>query len=367
MHRLEKYTDLIIRKSLNIKNNDNLVIWCGRSQKTFAQIAVQCAKAKTDGDVVICIAAEENGFTAEELQKRNQLWKQNRYKLLWIYSDDCTDTPPLPWVVVNAATESWAKQVFPHITDAKTATDKLWQAIFDACRIDENDPVENWDRHIYILQDKCHKLNGLNFEFLHFENGIGTDLWIKPVKGHRWINCTATTADGETIITNIPTEEVFTSPDRNSANGIVYGTRPVIIDGETVKDYYLKFENGQVVDSGAKSNPQLLKKLLESCENADRLGEIAMVPHSSPISQLDILWYDTSFDENAGCHLALGFAYPNTICNFAGKTAQQLCEKGLNQCSIHEDFVIGSNDMKITGFTFDKKEVVIFENGEWCI
>ncbi|MBR5251493.1 MAG: aminopeptidase [Oscillospiraceae bacterium] len=367
MHRLEKYTDLIIRKSLNIKSNDNLVIWCGESQKTFAQIAKSCAKQKTDGDVVICFTDKDNSFTQEELVQRNSLWKQNRYKLLWIYSDDCTDTPPLPWVVVNAATESWAKQVFPHIADEKAATEQLWKCIFDACRIDEDDPVENWEKHIACLQDKCAKLNGFDFDCLHFENSIGTDLWIKPVQGHRWINCTAQAADGETIITNIPTEEVFTSPDKNSANGIVYGTRPIIVDGETVTDFYLRFENGQVVDCGAKTNPHLLKKLLESCENADRLGEIAIVPQSSPISQLGLLWYDTSFDENAGCHLALGFAYPDTIRDFAGKTSQQLCEKGLNQCRIHEDFVIGSSDMKITGVTFDKKEVIVFENGEWCI
>ena len=365
MNKLEKYIQFILLKAVILSPDDTLVIWCSKKQSAFVHTVSDFARKHN-----IChteIYYVESNTDNEQLKNKVETWKSNNCRMLWVYSDSCTVFPPLPWTTVNVASEVWAKQIFPEIYDTGLAVEKLWGAIFTACRIDDNDPIENWDRHIRNLDEKAVKLNNFNFEKLVFKNKLGTDFSVNLIKNHKWINCTAKNKYGETVITNIPTEEVFTAPDAVTANGVVYATRPLLYDDGIIDKYYIKFENGKVTEFCAEQNNHLLEKLLYSCKNADRIGEIAIVPHSSPISQLGLLWYDTSFDENTGCHIALGNAYPQCLQNYSSKEHSTFQSIGLNYSDIHEDIVIGSSDMEITGFTADGNAVIILKNGEWNI
>jgi len=365
LNKLEKYIKFILLKAVRLSSDYNLVVWCSEKQNDFATAVCEYAHKIGVENTEIYFADNLSDF--EVPQDKVMHWKMNRYKLLWVYSDSCTALPPLTWTTVNVATENWAKQIFPEICDLDLAVRKLWEAIFTACRIDDNDPVENWNRHIANLDDKANKLNSFNFEKLVFKSNLGTGFSVSLIKNHKWINCTTKNYSGETVITNIPTEEVFTAPDAATANGIVYASKPLFYNNEKIDNFYLKFENGRVTDLGAQQNGHLLKQLIASCKNADRIGEIAIVPHSSPISQLDIFWYDTSFDENAGCHMALGYSYPQTLRGYTQKEDDELEQLGFNHCDIHEDFVIGTDDMEIAGITADGNAVIIMKNGEWNI
>ena len=250
MNRIEKYLKFILLKAVRLSDGDNLVIWCSKHQSNFAN-AVSGYANKIGADNVE-IYFTDLPSNSKVLSDSVIYWKSNNYKLLWVYSDSCTAFPPLSWTTVNVATESWAKQVFPEITDIKTAVNKLWDVIFTACRIDENDPVDNWNSHIEALKGKADKLNSFNFNKLHIKNRLGTDLSVSLIKNHKWINCISQNHSGETVITNIPTEEVFTAPDFNGVNGIVYASKPLLYKDVKIENFYLKFEKGKIVDFGAK-------------------------------------------------------------------------------------------------------------------
>ena len=315
------------------------------------------------------------------INARIKHWVDEDYRMFWVYSNNMevfNDTilermnkkqqtmPPLSWTIASVATLPWARIVFPDASDFD-AMQLLWNAIFDASRINENKTAENWQEHIRNLEEKMDILNALNFKYLHFKNNIGTDLKVELPHGHVWISCVGETTTGNKFIANIPTEEIFTAPLRTGVNGIVYATKPIIFMGEVIEGIWLRLKDGKVTDYFAKNNHHILEKLLFNYENSDYLGEVALVPHSSPISQTGILWYDTSFDENASCHLAFGYGYPQTLKGTRGKSKQEKMEMGLNQSSLHEDFMIGSEDMNIIGFTQDDKEIPVFKNGEWIL
>lgn len=365
MTKFEKYIKFILLKAVRLSHGDNLVIWCSEKQKDFADAVYNYAYTIGGKNVEICFTDIGNIPVVSDEKIRQ--WKAEKYKLLWIYSDSCTAFPPLSWVTVNVATESWAKQVFPDAKNTQRATEMLWEAIYAACRIDEKDPIDNWDTHICSLTQKAEKLNGFNFKALHLKSHNGTDLHLNLIKNHRWITCTAKNNCGETIITNIPTEEVFTTPDADSVEGTVYSTKPLLYNGEKIENFWIRFADGKVAEYGAESNAHLLKELLTCRKNSNRIGEIALVPNSSPISQLGLFWYDTSFDENAGCHMAFGAAYPQTLQNYSVFTDEELDRIGFNRCDIHEDFVIDSADMEVIGITYDSQTVTVMQNGEWVI
>ena len=365
LNKFKKHIEFILKKAARVSFGDNLVIWCSKEQSDFAEQILDFALNSGVGNAEIF---HTDGLSVSDIPlNKIYHWKQNQYKLLWLYSDTCTLFPPITWTTVNVATESWAKRVFPAIENKNTAVDKLWEAIFTACRTDIDDPVEEWDKHIKKLTDKADKLNDFNFNQLHIKNKSGTDLKMKLVKNHQWITCTITNHLGETVITNLPTEEVFTSPDTNSLNGVVYASKPIFYNNELIENFRLYFKNGKIIDFYAEKNMHLLEQLINSCNNSDHIGEVAIVPHSCPVSQLGIFWYDTSFDENAGCHLAFGHSYPQTIKNYIQYNNEELSDIGFNHCEIHEDFVIGTEDMEITGITENSEEITIFLNGEWNI
>jgi aminopeptidase len=271
------------------------------------------------------------------------------------------------WAVVSVPAPAWAKKVFPNAASDEEAINLMWDAIYAASRVDDGDPVENWKKHIVTLDAKKDALMEHNFKSLHFKNSLGTDLVLELPKGHVWVACGEQAKTGFNFIANIPTEEVFTAPLRTGANGIVYSTKPLVFMGDVIDGFWLRFKDGKVVEYDAEKNKHLLEKLLTTHENSEYLGEVALVPHSSPISQSGILWYNTLYDENASCHLALGRGYSYTLSGTEGKNDEELNAMGLNQSLAHEDFMVGSSCLDIIGTTYDGKEVFVFKQGEWAI
>lgn len=269
------------------------------------------------------------------------------------------------WCVVAIPTAGWAQKVFPQC-ELSVAMDRLWQAIFKTVRIDAGDPVEAWKRHQAKLKESKDKMNAFAFQKLQYKNSLGTDFTIELPKDHIWLSGAEYTPEGVEFIANMPTEEVFTLPKRNGANGVVFSSKPLNYQGNLIEDFSLTFKAGRVVSYTAKRGAEILENLLAADEGAMYLGEVALVPYHSPISEMDLLFYNTLFDENASCHLALGKAYP--VCLKGGETMDAAALKAaqVNDSLIHEDFMIGTPDLSITGITQDGKEVEVFVNGDFA-
>lgn len=267
------------------------------------------------------------------------------------------------WVVVAYPTEAWANKVFEN---EENAFEKLLDAILTASRVtDTNDPVEEWKTHMDTLAKHNKMLNDYDFKSLHFKNSLGTDLVVELVDGHIWAGGGENSKDGVYFCPNIPTEETFTMPHKFGVNGKVVSTKPLNYQGKLIEDFYLVFKDGKVVDFDAKTEYDTLKGLLELDEGSSRLGEVALISHNSPISNTNILFYNTLFDENASCHLALGNAYPMNIKNGLESTEEELEKRGYNKSMAHVDFMFGSRDMEITGLTKDGKEIQVFKDGNF--
>ena len=406
--RLEKYVKTIVTVGVNIQKGQKLLIRCPVDCAYFARMAMEEAYKAGAEDVMILwgdeasmrinyLLAPDSNF-GKEMQ-----WEKERvkylidegYNVLAVAASDpealkgvdpervtknlkvssvvnkpLTDkvsTSQVQWSIVSVPTVAWAKKVFPKAASDDEAVELMWDAIYAASRIDDNDPVENWKAHVANLQTKVNALMGYNFKYLRFKNAIGTDLELELPEGHMWVACGEKAATGYNFIANIPTEEVFATPMRTGANGIVYATKPLVYMGDLIEDFWLKFKDGKVVEYGAKKNVNLLEKLLYTHENADYLGEVALVPHDSPISNSGILWYNTLYDENASCHLALGRAYSVTVKGTEGKSEEELIAMGVNQSLTHADFMMGSADLEIIGVTHEGKEVAVFKDGNYAI
>ncbi|MBQ8292323.1 MAG: aminopeptidase [Bacilli bacterium] len=270
------------------------------------------------------------------------------------------------WCVVACPNEIWAKKVFPDLEVAE-ATEKLWEAILNASRVTlDNDPVAEWNEHNKALSSRNEILNNYNFVSLHFKNSLGTDLEIGLVENHIWAGGGEHSKKGVYFNPNIPTEENFCMPHNKKINGRVVATMPLNYSGKLIEDFYLDFKDGKVVAYDAKKELDALKSLIEFDEGSSSLGEVALISHNSPISNMNILFYNTLFDENASCHLALGASYTTTNLKDAEKyTEAELDALGSNQSNTHVDFMFGSSDMEVTGLTHDGKVVQIFKNGNF--
>lgn len=271
------------------------------------------------------------------------------------------------WCVVAYPSVEWANLIFPN--DPK-AEEKLLNEILKASYIDDSEkPLEKWQKHSQEIQDHCKILNEFNFKYLKYKNSVGTDLTIELPIGHIWCGGSEFTNNEKHIEfnANIPTEEVFTAPKRNGVNGIVYASKPLIYQGNLINDFYIEFKDGRVVNYDAKVGKEFLDALITTDEGSHYLGEVALVPYHSPISMSNILFYETLFDENASCHLALGQAYATTVKNTEGKTVEELLEMGINDSIEHCDFMIGTSDLEIIGITQNNKEIPVFKNGDFVI
>jgi aminopeptidase len=276
-----------------------------------------------------------------------------------------TQSSKICWCVVSVPTKEWAAKVFPNLPEEDQET-ALWKAIFSCTRTNLEDPIRAWEDHGNTLVKKVEFLNSKRYKKLHYK-APGTDLTIElPVK-HVWVGGGAQTANGVRFTPNMPTEEVFTTPLRDGVNGVVSSSKPLIYGGNMIDEFSLTFKNGRVVDFTAREGTETLKRLIETDEGSHYLGEVALVPHSSPISQSNILFFNTLFDENASNHLAIGSAYPICIENGATMSTEELAQNGSNSSLTHVDFMIGSADMDIDAITTDGTVEPLFRKGNWVI
>jgi aminopeptidase len=268
------------------------------------------------------------------------------------------------WNIISYPSPSWAKLVFPEARE-DVAVAKLADAIFSASRVDRDDAVAAWQAHNEILRNRREWLNGQRFGALHF-SGPGTDLTVGLADGHEWQGGGSTAKNGITCNANIPTEEVFTTPHARRVDGHVLSTKPLSYQGSLIENIAVRFEEGRIVEAKATRGEQVLNKVLDTDEGARRLGEVALVPHSSPISKSGLLFFNTLFDENAACHIALGQCYSKCFVDGTKLAPEQIAAQGGNSSLIHIDWMIGSDKIDIDGLYADGRRVPVFRNGEWA-
>ena len=271
------------------------------------------------------------------------------------------------WTIIGASNKIWATKVFPDLPEDE-AVEALWDAIFAASRVTlDNDPIEDWKNHNKLLRAHADLLNNYNFKELHFKNSLGTDLVVGLVDNHIWAAGGEVAANGFYFNPNIPTEEAFTMPHKFMTQGKVVATKPLNYNGKLIENFSIEFDQGKVVNFQAEKEVEALESILNFDDNARYIGEIALISHDSPISNTNILFYNTLYDENASCHMALGRAYPMNIKNGIGADVKDLEPKGYNNSMVHVDFMFGSSDMEITGITQDGKKIKVFENGNFIV
>ncbi|MBX8354960.1 aminopeptidase [Staphylococcus aureus] len=270
-----------------------------------------------------------------------------------------------PWVVAAFPSKAWAKRVYPELS-VEEAYIKFIDEVFDIVRIDGNDPVENWRQHIANLSVYAQKLQQKNYHALHYVSE-GTDLTVGLAKNHIWEDATSyVNGKEQAFIANIPTEEVFTEPDRNRVDGYVTNKLSLSYNGTIIDQFKLMFKDGEIIDFSAEKGEAVLKDLINTDEGSRRLGEVALVPDDSPISNRNTIFYNTLFDENAACHLAIGSAYAFNIQGGTEMTVEEKIASGLNDSNVHVDFMIGSSDLTIYGIFEDGSKELVFENGNWA-
>lgn len=403
---LAKYADLAVRVGIAVKKGQRVIINSPIDAAAFTQILVEKAYAAGASYVMVQWSDPISGRTtllnapAEILEQIPEWQVQRSHHLLDENYALISVTSPVPeimagvdpqklqrmgrashqklsfyqthlmahrtqWTIVGVPNSAWASKIFPGLP-TEAAIEKLWDAILSASRVtDKEDAVKVWEKHMTRLASQNKMLNDYNFEALHFKNSIGTDIVVGLVEEHIWAGGGEDTPSGHHFAPNIPTEESFTMPSKWNVNGTVVATKPLDYQGVIIDGFKLTFKDGKVVAYEAKKAEENLKALLELDEGASHIGEIALIPHDSPISNMNILFFNTLYDENASCHMALGRAYPTNIKNGDSLTPEQLTEKGSNFSMTHVDFMFGSADMSIDGITKQGKRVPLFRNGNF--
>lgn len=403
---IKKYASAIARIGINVQEDDNVQINTDIDSLPVArEIAKICWQAKAN-DVLVKINDKELSLIAYENAKIEALEKVQQFKVDYnvaqmknIYHRislttanpdffkevtqdrlqavqkansvafkpvrSYIDSGEIKWVVANTASPYWANQLFPEL-ETEEAVDKLWQLIFAACRIDADDPVAAWKEHNQALKAHESWLDEQQFDYLVYE-APGTNLKVHLAENHKWIGGDSLTKDGIAYMANMPTEEIFTTPHRDKVEGHIRSTKPLSLMGKIIDEFTLYFENGKVVKWEAEQNQEILDILLHTDEGAKHFGEIALVPHSSPISKTNVLFKSTLFDENASCHFALGQSYAETIIDGENLSVEERESFGANQSTVHTDFMVGSEHLNVTGFKKDGSAVPVLVNGEWAI
>ena len=286
-----------------------------------------------------------------------------RSKALKKFSD-CVMSNGIRWCVVSVPTLAWAKQVFPNSANPE---EDLSIAIEKSMRLDFPDPVGVWKEHVLTLEKRAEFLNYKRFDYLTFKNSKGTDLKVGLADDHVWGSAREKAKDGVSFIANMPTEEVFTAPHAFRVDGTLKSAMPLCENGQIIDGFSITFEGGKIVDFSAEKGYDTLKNIIDTDDGTKRLGEVALIGKNSPIAKSGILFYNTLFDENASCHLAIGKAYPTCVLNGQTLTKKELTEKGVNDSTEHVDFMIGTDDLVVTGYDKDGNATPIFIDGEWCI
>lgn len=318
------------------------------TEKNFCYVAI----AADDPQAYKDIPTEKLGAVAKA-----------RSKALKKFSD-CVMSNGIRWCVVSVPTPAWAKQVFPDSSDPER---ELSDAIIKTMRLNAANPLEAWKRHIETLEKRAAYLNDESFEYLHFKNAKGTDLKVGLAQDHLWLSAREKAKDGVSFVANMPTEEVFTAPHRLKVDGTLKSAMPLCDNGQIIDEFSITFKKGKIVKFSAEKGYEALKNLIETDSGTRYLGEVALIGKNSPVAKSGILFYNTLFDENASCHLAIGKAYPTTIKNGDSLSIKELKEKGANDSVEHVDFMIGTPDLSVTGIKYDGTEKRIFSDGEWII
>ena len=407
---IKAYAKLIARCGANIKRGDEVVINASLDAPDFiCMVAEECYRAgaarvmiewsyqtKTKMDMKYMTAKKLGVVEAWEEAKLKYRLEKNP-AMIFILSDDPDGLKGIDqkkytsamierlkvikpyrdqmenkykWCIAAAPGEAWAKKVFPGVR-ASVAIEKLWEAILLTSRVIDKegnllDPIAEWDKHNQSFVDKAMVLNAQKIKTLHYTSKNGTDLKVGLMDKSLFIGGGEETLGGEYFNPNIPTEELFTTPKAGEAEGIVYSAMPLSWRGEIIDNFSMKFEGGRVVEVKAEKNEELLRQMVNMDEGAAMLGECALVPFESPIRQSGIMFYETLFDENASCHFAVGRGFNNCVDGFEHLTNAEMKEMGVNDSSIHVDFMIGSDDLNIVGIREDGSEFQIFKNGTWA-
>ena len=405
---LKKYASLAVRTGINIEKGQLLVIRASVKDHEFVELCVKEAYEAGAGKVSVVWNDENISHMSYEYETTESLsfvpdWvvERTRYQqergaafltidsetpgLMADIDQDKLQTVRLEymkrmkpfqaytmnnigqWCIIALPGKKWAKKVFPEKGEDE-AVDALWEAILQSVRINEdNDPVAEWKAHDEELMRHCKLLNEYNFDRLHFVSELGTDLYVGLVKDHVWSGGGNYSKSGTFFNANIPTEEVFCMPDRNRVDGKVFASKPLSHAGKVIEDFWFSFKDGIVIDYSAKKEKDALTKLLDTDEGSRHLGEVALISYDSPISNQNILYFNTLFDENASCHLALGRCYPENIKDGEEMSEEELLSHGGNQSMNHVDFMFGTKEMRVTGIENDGTEVEIFRNGNFVI
>lgn len=403
---LKKYAHLITKVGVNIQKDDTVVVYASVEQAELARLVTKEAYQLGAAEVILqwnddtiqraflshgaedritdvpAYKVDEANAFAEKRVTRISIVSQNPDALLGVDTNrvaayqaargkalqavmEATQSNKLRWTVVAAASPAWANKVFPDLSSSTEQVDKLWDEIFKTTRIYADDPVAAWEEHDAAMRKQAERLNKEQFSALHY-TAPGTDIVIGLPENHIWEGAGSFAADGNEFMANMPTEEVFTAPDRNRVDGYITSTKPLSYAGTTLNEMKFTFKDGEVVEFSAKDGADVLASLLDIDEGAKHLGEVALVPDPSPISQSGITFFNTLFDENASNHLALGAAYPFSVEGGTKMTKAELADAGLNSSQTHVDFMVGSNQMDIDGIRKDGSQVPIFRNGDWA-
>lgn len=401
---LREYAKLIVRCGINVQKGQEVLIYAGLDQPEFVQMVVEEAYKAKAGKVIVHFDYQplakiharyqtvKTMGTVEEWEKARQQHycdalpcrlfldsddpdgmkgmnmkkvakaRQMSYPILKPYIDARENKQQ--WCIAAVPGAAWAKKMFPELSK-KQAIEKLWETILYTARVTE-DPIKAWEEHNADLQARCKYLTDLQIKELHYTAANGTDLTVGMIPEGKFCGGGETILSGVFFNPNIPTEECFISPKRGLAEGIVYATKPLSYQGQMINNFYMRFENGKVVEAKAEQGQELLDYMLSMDEGAAYLGECALVPQNSPICQSGLLFYNTLFDENAACHLAVGMGFPDTIKDFQNKTLEECRALGINDSMIHVDFMIGCDTMNIDAICEDGRTVAVFRNGNWA-
>jgi aminopeptidase len=402
---LEKYAQLIAEVGVNVQDSHTVVLTISVEQAPLARLITQKAYELGAAEVIVqwtddIVQKEFLSHAADDRLKNipqhkiDQVddWIEKGASRISVVSSDpgslagvdaervaayqlasgkamhnlriATQSNKVSWVVAAASGTEWAKKVFPDLSAAE-AQDALWDQIFKTTRVYTEDPIAAWKKHDQTLQAKADELNSEQFDSLHY-TAPGTDLTIGLPENHLWEGAGSFNVRGEKFMANMPTEEVFTAPDSRRVDGFISSTKPLSYAGNIISGMKFTFKDGKVVDFSAEQGEEVLGKLLDTDEGAKHLGEVALVPDPSPISQSGIIFFNTLFDENASNHLAFGSAYAFNLQGGTEMSEEELIAAGINRSQTHVDFMVGSAEMNIDGIRKDGSRVPIFRNGDWA-
>ena len=403
--RIERYAQLVVAEGIDLAEGQELVIQCPVESADFARVLARAAYDQGAGHVTVIWLDDalsrleyervpEDWFRTVPAWKREQMdglaregagfllitgsdpdalegvdpkkvatarYARNTQCSVWRHGLDFQENA---WCIAGSPTEAWARKIFPD-KDRYDAMISLWETILDVSRVSA-DPVSDWETHVATLARNARILQDHHFDRLHYTSSNGTDLTVGLPAGHIWDGAAAMTRGGRPFIPNIPTEEVFTSPDRRRADGIVYSALPLNHGGTLIRDFWLVFEDGKVTDFDAEQGADVLESILETDEGARSLGEVALISKNTPIRQSGLIFYNTLYDENASCHLALGMGFPDAYEGGEDMSEEELTAAGINRSATHVDFMVGSDDLNVTGITAEGEEVPVFVDGQWA-